>query len=407
MSDKRPHIKPEALAALIRQYLAGELDDKAMHDLERQALDDPFLADALEGYALHPPEQQSQQADLTFRLEARIAPKQAKVRIMYYRWAAAAAILLLMCTAGWFLLEQQRTPVPVAGVQLPVLAPVADSAPQTEHSTAPAAELASADQPVKADQLAKKTAPPAPAVPNTYKLKEQKAALQSADADTRNIDPAPAAAAPVTPAPVPLALNRKEDKAFAAKAEKQAESTANYNLITPAEKQRQQHYIGQPDSSSKGLNEVVVVGYGAQKKQSVSGSTVVIRGMSTVRGDSANIGGALAGKTAGVNVIAKGTSEDDEIVYHAPAPVTGQTAFDNYLRTKTINPENKYTGTVRVSFTVMPDGSLQDFRIFRHLNEICDAEAIRVIKEGPAWIPASDGKPAKVKVRVKFTAGKN
>jgi len=404
MSDKRPHIKPEALAALIRQYLAGELDDKAMHDLERQALDDPFLADALEGYALHSPEQQSQQADLTFRLEARMAPKQAKVRIMYYRWAAAAAILLIMCTAGWFLLEQQRTPAPVAGVQLPVPLPVVDSAPQTEQSAA----LASADQPVKADQLAKKTVPPVPAVPNTYKLKEQKAALQSADADIRNTNPAPAAAAPVTPAPAPLTLNRKEDKGFIARAEKPAESTANNYLIAPAEKQRQQYNLGLLDSSSRGLNEVVVVGYGAQKKQTVTGSNVMIRGMSTVRGDSTNsIGGALAGKTAGVIVTAKGTAEDDEIAYHAPAPVTGQTAFDNYLRTKTINPENKYSGTVRVSFTVMPDGSLQDFRILRHLNNACDAEAIRVIKEGPAWIPASDGKPAKVKVRVKFTTGKN
>ena len=37
--------------ALISQYLGGELDEAAMHELERQALDDPFLADALEGYS--------------------------------------------------------------------------------------------------------------------------------------------------------------------------------------------------------------------------------------------------------------------------------------------------------------------------------------------------------------------
>ena len=33
----------------IKKYLAGQLDARAMHQLERRALDDPFLADALEG----------------------------------------------------------------------------------------------------------------------------------------------------------------------------------------------------------------------------------------------------------------------------------------------------------------------------------------------------------------------
>ena len=34
----------------IRKYLNGELDAAAMHELERRALDDPFLADAIEGF---------------------------------------------------------------------------------------------------------------------------------------------------------------------------------------------------------------------------------------------------------------------------------------------------------------------------------------------------------------------
>ena len=35
----------------IERYSKGELSPAEMHELERKALSDPFLADALEGYA--------------------------------------------------------------------------------------------------------------------------------------------------------------------------------------------------------------------------------------------------------------------------------------------------------------------------------------------------------------------
>ncbi|MEI9808705.1 MAG: hypothetical protein WDO16_13070 [Bacteroidota bacterium] len=38
-------------AADIEKYHKGQLSPKEMHSLEKAALDDPFLADALEGYA--------------------------------------------------------------------------------------------------------------------------------------------------------------------------------------------------------------------------------------------------------------------------------------------------------------------------------------------------------------------
>jgi TonB family protein len=421
MSDKRPHIKPEALAGLIRQYLAGELDDKAMHALERQALDDPFLADALEGYGQHAPEQQAQQADLVSRLEARIAPKEGKVRTMYYRWATAAAILLLMFSAGWFLWDQQRSTAPVASMKVPPPAPVADSLPQDEHAAAPA--LASADQ------LTKKVPPPVAAAPNKDELKEQRAALSSGDdvaAAPVNVAPVNEAAAPASVAPtyrsaapvgaIQAPANKVAESAPAVAAERRAD--AQYNFVAPPAAKKQEAnksewttptLAGNADSQNKALSEVVVVGYGAQKKNAPQNAAVSIRGLSGLKADSVSgidLGTTLQGKAAGVSVTTRDLPDGD-VVYREPAPVTGQTAFENYLRTKTVNPENKYTGTVRVSFTVMPDGSLQEFKILRHLNDACDAEAIRVIKEGPAWIPASDRKPAKVKVRVKFTVEKD
>jgi TonB family protein len=424
MSDKRPHIKPEELAGLICQYLAGELDDKAMHDLERQALDDPFLAEALEGYAQHIPEQQAHQADLASRLADRVAPKAGKVRTMYYRWAAAAAILLLMFSAGWFLWDQQRSAPPLASVPVPAAAPVADSVPQGEREEAPAL--------AQADNLAKQVTPPVPAEPKTYKLKEQRAALSpagdaAAEKSVSSADEAaaPASTVPVTenaaPAPaIPAPAHKASQGARALNMELRKEvQQKSFSATLPAEKNKQlidrsqssplPNLSANADSQSSTLKDVVVTGYGTQKK---AASEIRIRGVSTLGApDSTNhhLEEVIIGRVAGVEVEERGAGSKSEgdMAYRAPAPVTGETAFSNYLRTKTVNPENKYNGTVRVSFTVMPDGSLQDFKILRHLNEACDAEAIRVIKEGPAWAPASDRKPAKVKVKVKFTVQKD
>jgi len=42
--------KKETDILLIRKYLNGELDARAMHELERRSLDDPFLMEAMQGY---------------------------------------------------------------------------------------------------------------------------------------------------------------------------------------------------------------------------------------------------------------------------------------------------------------------------------------------------------------------
>jgi TonB family protein len=400
MTDKRPHIKPEELAGLIRQYLAGELDDKAMHALERQALDDPFLADALEGYAMHTPEQTAHQEDLTSRLSERVASK-GRVRPMFYR-IAAAAILLLMFSAGWFLWDQQRR-TPIAGVSTPNAAQEVAPVLSEHGDTAPS--------PANADHLAKKITTPTPATPVTDK-KQPVNREQATAAANKTVPYVRNEAADKT---LPSANRRVPDiDSSIPAAAVQAETTERRQEFAPpppANKEKQVMIRGQKNYSlskldslhnqHNALSEVVVVGYSAQRKQNVTGSVSVLKKDAVFKSDTQNV---MQGKVAGVEV----SSDDTDInAYRKPAPVTGETAFENYLKTKTVNPDNQYQGTVRVSFIVMPDGSLQDFKIIRHLNDACDAEAIRVIKEGPAWIPASDGKSAKVKVRVKFNVQKD
>ena len=61
----------------IEKYHKGLLSPKEMHDLEKAALEDPFLADALEGYAVTGVNAEADIAELKKRLAEKTG--QAKV----------------------------------------------------------------------------------------------------------------------------------------------------------------------------------------------------------------------------------------------------------------------------------------------------------------------------------------
>ncbi|PSR55110.1 hypothetical protein AHMF7605_17165 [Adhaeribacter arboris] len=86
-------------------------------------------------------------------------------------------------------------------------------------------------------------------------------------------------------------------------------------------------------------------------------------------------------------------------------PEIGQKAFYQYIQQNLHYPEEarrqKQEGLVEVGFTVTEAGELTDFKILKSLNAACDAEAIRVIKEGPPWQPSLlQGQPQPENVRV-------
>ncbi|NEU08882.1 hypothetical protein GZH53_11220 [Flavihumibacter sp. R14] len=83
----------------IQQYLEGTLDKKLMHELEKKALDDPFLADALEGYA-HSAASSHGLSMLQRQLHERIAHQQENKKVFDLSWqrlsvAAAAAVMFI------------------------------------------------------------------------------------------------------------------------------------------------------------------------------------------------------------------------------------------------------------------------------------------------------------------------
>lgn len=83
----------------IQQYLEGTLDKKLMHALEEKALEDPFLADALEGYSITLVSDHGLSI-LQRQLHERISHQQENKKVFDLSWqrlsiAAAAAVMFI------------------------------------------------------------------------------------------------------------------------------------------------------------------------------------------------------------------------------------------------------------------------------------------------------------------------
>lgn len=94
------------------RYHSGKMTEAEMHALEKAALDDPFLEDALEGYALT----ETPAADIT-ELKEKLWPsgKDDETPVVWFRRKTvtqlfkAAAVLILFGGLGWFIFNNSNT----------------------------------------------------------------------------------------------------------------------------------------------------------------------------------------------------------------------------------------------------------------------------------------------------------
>jgi protein TonB len=77
----------------------------------------------------------------------------------------------------------------------------------------------------------------------------------------------------------------------------------------------------------------------------------------------------------------------------------GQEALERFLKDNYKNPRKDLKGKVYTIFTIERDGSLSDIKILRDLGYGTGAEAIRILKKSPKWIP---GKLKNKTVRVLY-----
>ena len=127
MNDHKEHISQYS-AADIQRYVQGKLSAAEMHAMEKAALDDPFLADAIEGYQQAFDEQQQnlvtgqlQQLQQQFNAHTNRTAKVVAFKPFRY-WQAAAAAAVVLIIAGLWMFNIDRESASVTQITPPVIA---------------------------------------------------------------------------------------------------------------------------------------------------------------------------------------------------------------------------------------------------------------------------------------------
>lgn len=98
---------------------------------------------------------------------------------------------------------------------------------------------------------------------------------------------------------------------------------------------------------------------------------------------------AFADESEGSSLTNSWVDEDGETIYKKtevpPEFVGGKDALFKYINENIKYPENVQKGNVYVAFVVTKDGGIRDVRIVKGVNEGCDKEALRIIKNMPKW----------------------
>ena len=461
----------------IARYWQGKMSPQEMHALESAAMDDPFLADALEGYSTVAPETiHSDVQELHRRLKERSSDEKIVPLKKDNKWWRIAAALILLFGAGtltYTLFQQndagenkvsqmKKNETPAASEQESNAAAdknTADSTPQdTNYAAIRPAQTAPAND---AYHLAdtNRVSPQGDwyfkdQKPTNAAAKQQDVATEQKNELLRKSEQPLFSPKRDTLAYKPLDLKKElaKDTLFVASsgAQRNADNiqarasgiqnsqpvmseanrrAMNNNAMNENERYSINNFSGRVvdrnnnaiPNASIGINNNQVVrssndGYFQLKSLdttidlSVMSSGYVPRQL-TMRGNQPTQEITLeqsVGKKVDYSYTTKSkkspTKETALNVYVMDAqPVAGWDKYNDYLD-KNKRVDSAHTaikGEVIVSFWVGRGGKLSDFTIERSLDPTLDAEAIRLIKEGPEW-KLEKGKKARARAIVTF-----
>jgi len=420
----------------IRKYLNGELDSAAMHRLEREAQDDPFLMDALEGFEAAGPNEQASLNELHKRLQQRVNKKEARV-IPFWYWRAAASFLIIAGIGGlWYKYNAapkqtlvaradktlMRAPLPIKpdkkGISIDKPAVVTQQAQPYE---------AKIERAVAAVKSRLKNRPvtvgPAPqnnaiaAAPNH--LKEGNVPKDTADLSEMVMTGLMAGKSKeLLTADTKIAVDtgRKYQVALNSRV-KGVQANPNYNALKSPVVVSGVVFSKDDGLPIPGVNiRVLGTNVGTQtdaggkfvlsgakgKKVSVASLGYKTEQIDLKGGDSLNIALSADNKALSeVVVVGYGNSINRDISAYKARPKQGWESFKQYLKANSIIAGGE-EGSVKLQFTVGLNGQLSDIKILKGLNAPANEKAIDLIKNGPPWLGNTNNKPEVVMVQIDF-----
>lgn len=220
-----------------RRYIQGDRKGRDANRIEREAMTDPFLADALEGYEQAESLETKRIGDI--RKEIKLKTRRRHFRIR--NWTVAASLLICTGLGAYFLLNTNK---------FPAADRIAQSAPET--------------------------------VADEVEMIRQDSAVDETLAVSRPVPSAPAEAESLVIEDIAIADN-KEDNILAEEAEETAQEAVQEQAQTakeipakpqaavvaaapPMATQAEERIADNQDEDKQALDEVVVIAYGTQKR---------------------------------------------------------------------------------------------------------------------------------------------
>jgi hypothetical protein len=403
--------KPDTTYQRILAYLKGLLSERQRHDLEKEMMRDTFAEEAFEGLSQLQGEELGADMDtLMERLDLRTTRGRRKF-LTAYRIAAG---LILFLGMGITLYVVLRRPVPeLLTTTGKKDAPAETAVPQTPTTAMPADRKEVQPPPAAtqedAGQALQSVASDAPReeVPEMEFMEEEPAfvpqvqekARSMADSRKEMAQPAPVMTkrsyigkvVDSQGEPLPGAVVTIKGTSTGAV----TDSEGNFTLPVPDSSAiLQANFIGYKTAETKArektivlhedlmaLEEVVVIGYGVQKKSDVTGA------VSTIRLDE--------------------TPLTDMAIVTKPVPPGGSLKeFKKWVNTQLDrNVINTYKGKQKttVSLTIKQDGSLSNVQV-KSVSDAVAQEFKRVIENSPLWSPAlRDEVPVESTIEIRFT----
>ena len=429
----------------LQRYLKGELSPREMHALEKAALDDPFLSDALEGLATPHPE--NDLSELKARLSARVEEKERRAPVIWFRrpgFRVAAAVILLVGIGitTWYTLGDKKTrdeaPSLVKRESLPETKPATTQPPAA--ATTPPADNAVAVNTHRAkrreprleeakkedDAAAAKPIEAAPANPTTRDLAKDSASPAATDKSTASEGFVPATASGIATTPTPpveMKLRRATLRAVTlhraplnfsgqvvdandrplAGASLYLKGTNNIGTTTDA---NGKFNFRIPPHDTAGQMTVALIGYQQTDfalNSNAPTNNVIRLQEAKASLDEVIVTGYAAQRKETRAIAASDNGDKGDSLWLKVYPLSGRLAYLQYLDSarKSLSVDTTIHGTESISFQVDQKGQITDFKIEQSLSPVHDAGVIQMITAGPAW-KLLHGKKQRAVVTIRF-----
>jgi len=338
----------------IERYYAGKMSSLEMHELEKAAMEDPFLADALEGYA-YTNTQVKDNEDLHSRLQLKVmAGKVVPInKFDKNQFLKIAALFILLAGCGWAVYQfafNNRNKDIASAKKIEVLAP------------------AIAPDSIKHEATL-----------------QQKNTDEETDTQTTTIPKNGNGAVSQS------TQNRHTDKP---------------NSTPSIRKEKVQNNELPQDET-----ETVIAGY---NKNAAVGSDIsqtnIDSGTIASAPQTVSAGNVLKRSKSDPmpEVVLSNIKKDSNyrkpnITFEEAEPINGSVYYNDYVLNNLEMPKLKMrknaVGEVKLSFDVNDAGQAVNIKVEKSLCTECDKEAIRLLKDGPKWVKKKKGKKGKLSIK--------